>query len=162
MIAMNDPQPAIAPTVRRARSDDASAMAELVRAAYRPYIERMGTEPAPMTDEYAKVIREEEEWVAECAERLVGLLVLQAQPDHLLLENVAVSPDSQKLGIGRLLLDLADRRAWELRFSEVRLYTNVAMTENLAYYPRHGYHETRRATQDGFQRVFFTKPLQAG
>ena len=101
-----------------------------------------------MTDDYAKVIREEEAWVVECAGRLVGLLVRQAQPDHLLLENVAVSPDSQNLGIGRLLLDLADRRARELEFSEVRLYTNVAMTENLAYYPRHGYHETRRATQD--------------
>jgi len=114
-----------------------------------------------MTDDYAKVIREEEAWVAECAGRLVGLLVLHAQPDHLLLDNGAVSPDSQKLGIGRLLLDLADRRARELGFSEVRLYTNVAMTENLAYYARHGYHETRRATQDGFQRVFFTKPLYA-
>ncbi len=115
-----------------------------------------------MTDDYAKVVREDEAYVVECAGRLVGLLVLQARPDHLLLENVAVAPDTQKLGIGRLLLDLADRRARELGLSEVRLYTNVAMTENLAYYPRHGYHETGRATQDGFQRVFFTKQLHGG
>jgi len=33
------------------------------------------------------------------------------------------------------------------------------MTENLAYYPRHGYRETHRAAQDGFERVFFAKPL---
>jgi hypothetical protein len=33
------------------------------------------------------------------------------------------------------------------------------MTENLAYYPRHGYAETHRAEQDGFRRVFFTKHL---
>jgi hypothetical protein len=31
------------------------------------------------------------------------------------------------------------------------------MTENLAYYPRHGYTKTHRALQDGFQRVFFRK-----
>jgi hypothetical protein len=31
------------------------------------------------------------------------------------------------------------------------------MTENLAYYPRHGYAETHRAEQDGFSRVFFRK-----
>ncbi len=33
------------------------------------------------------------------------------------------------------------------------------MTENLAYYPRHGYAETHRAEQDGFRRVFFRKRL---
>jgi hypothetical protein len=33
------------------------------------------------------------------------------------------------------------------------------MTENLACYPRHGYAETHRAEQDGFNRVFFRKPI---
>jgi hypothetical protein len=42
---------------------------------------------------------------------------------------------------------------------EIRLYTNEAMTENLDYYPRRGYRETHRATQDGYQRVFFSKAL---
>jgi hypothetical protein len=41
-----------------------------------------------------------------------------------------------------------------------RLYTNAAMTENLAYYPRRGYIETHRAAQDGFHRVFFRKPVR--
>jgi hypothetical protein len=35
------------------------------------------------------------------------------------------------------------------------------MTENLTYYPRHGYTETHRAEQDGFRRVFFSKRCQA-
>ena len=39
------------------------------------------------------------------------------------------------------------------------IYTNAAMTENLAYYPRHGYTQTHRAQLDGFQRVFFRKRL---
>jgi hypothetical protein len=42
---------------------------------------------------------------------------------------------------------------------EVRLYTNEAMTENLDYYPRRGYRETHRATQNGYRRVFFSKIL---
>ena len=33
------------------------------------------------------------------------------------------------------------------------------MTENLAYYPRRGYRETHRSTQDSYHRVFFTKIL---
>lgn len=54
---------------------------------------------------------------------------------------------------------LAKERARSLHLSEIRLYTNEAMTENLAYYPRHGYAETHRAEQDGFQRIFFRKRL---
>ena len=112
-----------------------------------------------MTDDYAAAISHDEVWVAERDSTLVGQVVLSLREDHLLLGNLAVAPGAQRLGIGKLLLDLADERARAAGLSEVRLYTHVAMTENLAYYPRHGYQETHRGTQDGFQRVFFTKPL---
>lgn len=65
------------PTVRRAKDADAQAMAELARSAYALYVAPMGREPAPMTDDYVTVVRDEEAWVAEQAGRLVGLLVLQ-------------------------------------------------------------------------------------
>ena len=60
---------------------------------------------------------------------------------------------------GRRLLQRAERDAIEQGLSEVRLCTNEAMTENLVYYPRHGYRETGRAIQDGYRRVFFSKSL---
>ncbi len=150
-------QPGLA--VRRARSGDTSAMSRLARAAYTPYVARIGREPAPMTVEYDAVIDTAEVWVAERAGNLLGILVLRWYDDHLLLDNVAVSPDAQRSGVGRRLLDLADQRATGAGLREIRLYTNAAMTENLAYYLRHGYRETHRATQDGFERVFLTKPL---
>ena len=136
-------------------------MTELARSAYAPYVARIGREPVPMTDDYAAAIGhgEVEVWVAEREETLVGLLVLRPCKDHLLLENIAVAPNAQKLGIGKLLLDLAEERARGAGLSEVRLHTNVAMTENLVYYPRHGYREAHRGAQDGFHRVFFTKSL---
>lgn len=142
-------------TIRRASDADTQAMAALARAAYAPYVGRIGREPAPMTDDYATVIHDTEAWMAEQTGRLVGMLMLRAHDDYLLLENVAWA---QKLGIGKLLLDLADERARQAGLREVRLYTTLVMTQNLAYYPRHGYHETHRATQDGYQRVF-TNPL---
>ncbi len=46
-----------------------------------------------------------------------------------------------------MLLDRAEGDAVELGLSEVRLYTNEAMTENLTFYPLHGYHETGRAVR---------------
>jgi len=146
-------------TLRLAGSDDAAAMRELVEAAYRPYVARIGQRPAPMAADYASIADSGRAWVAEQCGRLVGLLVLVPAGDHLLLDNVAVDPDAQGVGVGSLLLRLAEEQAQTRGFNEVRLYTNVAMTENLTYYPRHGYLETHRATQDGYQRVFFTKPV---
>jgi GNAT superfamily N-acetyltransferase len=86
-------------------------------------------------------------------------VILIAQPGYLLLDNIAVRPDAQGRGIGARLLDLAEDHARCLHLGEIRLYTNQAMTENLSYYPRHGYTETHRAEQDGFHRVYFRKPL---
>jgi GNAT superfamily N-acetyltransferase len=77
--------------------------------------------------------------------------VLVAQPDHLLLENVAVLPAAQGRGIGARLMTQAEDLARSLHFSEIWLYTNEAMTQNLTYHLRRGYVETHRAEQDGFQ-----------
>lgn len=146
-------------TVRLACSDDAAAMGELAAAAYQPYVARIGRRPAPMNADYALIADSGSAWVAERWGRLVGLLVLEPAEDHLLLDNVAVDPDVQGLGVGSRLLRLAEEQAQTRGFNEVRLYTNVAMTENLTYYSRHGYRETHRADQDGFRRVFLTKHL---
>ncbi len=67
---------------------------------------------------------------------------------------------AQGLGVGGRLLRLAEEQALARGLREVRLYTNEAMTENLAYYLRRGYSETHRARQDGFRPIFFTKPLE--
>jgi ribosomal protein S18 acetylase RimI-like enzyme len=134
-------------------------MTELARSAYAPYVARIGREPAPMTDDYCQRHQPRRGVGGRARRDARRLLVLHLCEDHLLLGNLAVSPGAQRLGIGKLLLDLADERARAAGLSEVRLYTNVAMTENLAYYPRHGYKETHRANQDGFQDVFFAKSL---
>jgi N-acetylglutamate synthase-like GNAT family acetyltransferase len=146
-------------TIRPADPDDAGALSELARRAYARYVDRIGREPAPMTEDYLSLVSAGRVWVAEQDDVLVGLLVLELKADHLLLDNVAVRPDCQGAGIGAQLLAFTDNFAREHDLAEVRLYTNEAMTENLAYYPRHGFVETHRATDHGFHRVFFTKRL---
>jgi ribosomal protein S18 acetylase RimI-like enzyme len=146
-------------TVRRATPADIAALQAVAVAAYQGYVDRIGRAPAPMGADYARAVRDGQAWVAVENGQVVGLAVLMAQPDHLLLENVAVLPAAQRRGIGARLLTLAEDEASSLHLSEIRLYTNEAMTENLAYYPRHGYTETHRAEQDGFRRVFFRKCL---
>ena len=146
-------------TVRRAGEADVVVLATVAAEAYRHYVPRIGREPAPMTADYAQAVRSGLTWVAEADGEVVGLLVLVVQPDHLLLENVAVLPSAQRHGVGARLLEFAEGEARARGLDEIRLNTNEAMTENLAYYPRHGYAETRRAEQDGFRRVFFAKRL---
>jgi ribosomal protein S18 acetylase RimI-like enzyme len=99
-------------------------------------------------------------WVLVSGGAVVGALVTEARADHLLLETVAVAPDAQGRGHGRWLLERAERDAVELGLAEIRLYTNEAMTENLSFYPRHGYRETGRAVDDGFRRVYFSKTVR--
>jgi hypothetical protein len=43
----------------------------------------------------------------------------------------------------------------------LRLYTNAAMRENLILYHRLGYQEDDRRGEDGFERVFLSKRLDA-
>ena len=146
-------------TVRRAEAFDVAALTALAGDAYQVYVPRIGRRPAPMTADYAEAVRGGLAWVAAQDGEIVGLLVLAVQPDHLLLENVAVLPSAQGRGIGARLLAFAEQQARALGRDEIRLYTNEAMTENLGYYPRRGYTETHRAEQDGFRRVFFRKRL---
>jgi GNAT superfamily N-acetyltransferase len=146
-------------TLRLAVEADALALRQIAVAAYQHYVPRIGRKPAPMTADYAAAARLGQAWVAAEGGQAVGFIILVPQPGYLLLENVAVVPAAQGRGVGARLLALAEQQARSLRLPEVRLYTNQAMTENLAYYLRHGYTETHRAQQDGFRRVFFRKRL---
>jgi ribosomal protein S18 acetylase RimI-like enzyme len=146
-------------TVRLAAPGEAATLRAIAGEAYQRYVPRIGREPAPMWADYDAVVRSGEAWVAVDQGQVIGLTVLIAQPDHLLIENLAVRPSWQGPGVSSCLLAMAEDQSRRLRVAEIRLYTDVAMTENLAYYPRHGYTETHRAEQDGFRRVFFRKRL---
>jgi GNAT superfamily N-acetyltransferase len=145
--------------IRRAGPGDVDELRAIAAAAYQKYVPRIGRAPAPMTADYTQAVRDRQAWAALEDGQIVGFAIMIAQPGYLLLDNVAVLPAAQGRGIGARLLALAEDQARGLGLREIRLYTNQAMTENLAYYPRHGYAETHRAEQDGFNRVFFRKPI---
>lgn len=147
------------PSLRRAIPSDAASIAELAERAYEKYVARIGRRPAPMDADYAALIGAANVWVLTDADRLAGSLVTCVLDDHLLLESIAVAPEAQGRGYGSLLLRRAEDDAHAAGRTEVRLYTNAAMTENIAMYPRFGYVETHRAGQDGFRRVYFSKRL---
>ena len=144
--------------LRRAVEDDLAAIEAIVEAAYSPYIARIGRKPGPMLDDYRARIAAGQVTVAE-RETLVGLAVLLPHPPKMLLDNIAVHPDAVGVGVGRRLMAHAEVEARADGHTHVRLYTNVAMMENLKFYPRLGYVEVERVREDGFERVYFEKPL---
>jgi len=145
--------------IRPAQPGDAEAAAACVKAAYSPYVERNGKLPGPMRDDYAKVISEREVYVAFIDSAIVGVLVLAKEEEGLLLDNVAVLPAVKGQGIGRALLELAERSAARQGYTSIFLYTQDVMTENLALYAKIGYVEYARRTEAGLNRVYMRKRL---
>jgi len=146
--------------VRPATVTDVPDIEQIVNDAYTPYISRIGRAPAPMTVDYQRLVATTSNAsVLTENSSIVGVIVTVAEPDHLMIENVAVARAAQGRGHGRTLLEHAEQQARSLGLPQVRLYTNAAMTENLAMYPRLGYVEVARRSEDGFERVYFTKDL---
>ena len=143
--------------IRPARPDEAFWVRALVRRAYALYIPRMGKEPAPMLADYGALIAGGEVHVLEEKGEAVALIVIYPKDDALFIENIAVDPVAQGKGHGRALLAFAETEARRLGLKALRLYTNAAMTENLAFYPGLGFRETERREEDGYKRVFFEK-----
>lgn len=130
-----------------------------MRAAYTPYVARMGREPGPMGDDYGALIAAGQVRVLEDELGIVGILVLIPEADALLLDNVALADRARGRGFGRLLVAHAEAEARAAGLQRLRLYTHVLMTENHGLYAHLGFRETHRATQKGFERVFMEKSL---
>jgi ribosomal protein S18 acetylase RimI-like enzyme len=145
--------------IRSATAGDLADIQSCARAAYAVYVERMGKEPAPMIADFASQIELGQVQAALCESSFAGYVVFYCEGDHLHLENVAVVPAHAGKGIGKKLVAYVEQAAREKGLAAVELYTNEAMTENLAMYPTLGYIETERKQQDGFNRVFFRKPI---
>lgn len=145
--------------IRQARDADEAGVVAVVQAAYLPYVEHIGLRPGPLDDDHGQMIRQQQVWLLEQGDAIRAVLVLQPEPQAMLLVNVAVDPAYQGHGHGRQLIDFAEARTRALGLPLIRLYTNAAMLANVALYQRLGYRETHRATEHGFNRVFMHKAL---
>ena len=153
------PAPEAVDVPRAATSLDLPAIEAIVRSAYGPYVARIGRPPGPMLDDYRALVDADRVHVIEHDGSIHGLVVLIPQPGAMLLDNVAVAPAAQGRGLGRALLQFAETTAIAAGYRSVLLYTNAAMTENIALYARNGYVETHRATEHGLHRVYMAKAL---
>jgi GNAT superfamily N-acetyltransferase len=125
--------------IKSAVLQDAARIRELTRAAYAKWAALIGREPLPMQADYDRAVREHSIDLLTVDGVLVGLIETVVRRDHLWIENVAVAPDRQSRGYGRLLIAHAERRAAAAGLGEIRLRTNAAFAANLTLYARLGY-----------------------
>ena len=111
-----------------------------------------------MLADFETLIGEGKVWVID-GEPVPGYIVLRAGEGMLFIDNVAVDPMFHGQGHGRVLLDFAEGEAAAQGLATIRLFTNIHMTENRSLYPSMGYREIARRNEDGFDRVYFEKPL---
>jgi ribosomal protein S18 acetylase RimI-like enzyme len=140
--------------IRAATAADVPAIANIVDQAYRHYIARIGKPPEPMLDDYVARVSEGTVWVLEDGAVIAAIIVLLPTSNYLLLDNIAVAPAHQGLGLGRQLLAFAEAEALRRGYREIRLYTHQTMVENQRLYSSIGYEETGRGTEAGYDRVF--------
>jgi ribosomal protein S18 acetylase RimI-like enzyme len=148
-----------APKLRRAEAFDAAAVRELTRAAYAKWVAVIGREPMPMSADYDRAVREHRIDLLYAGDTLAALIETIAQADHLLIQNVAVSPALQGRGFGRQLLAHAEQLATSLGYDEIRLYTNKAFAANLELYGKLGYQVDREEEFKGGVAVHMSKRL---
>ncbi len=110
-----------------------------------------------MDDDHAARIAAGQLHVLVADEAVIGCIALIHEADAMLLDNIAIAPAAQGKGYGRILLNFAEAETLAHVYAAIRLYTNVAMTENIALYARLGYIETHRAVEHGLHRVFMRK-----
>ena len=145
--------------LRAATAADVERITTLVDAAYGHYVERIGTRPKPMRENYAQVVAEREVTVAILDGELAGVVVFGPDEEGLLIDNVAVDPGRQGTGVGRALLEHAEARAREAGYDSVYLYTHELMSENRALYARIGYAEYDARRFGSALVIFLRKPL---
>ena len=144
--------------IRPAVAADVPAAKAVTDAAYHHYIERIGVVPQPMEADHAADVARGRVFVT--GEPVIGLVVLDARPDHLFLDSIAVHPDAHGKGVGGRLLRFVDARARELGLTEVRLYTNALMWENQKIYPKYGYEVLERRVDGPYDRIHYRKRLE--
>ncbi len=143
--------------LRSAMADDATAVNDCVHHAFGHYIERIGRKPGPMLMDYALEIREHQVFVVDDNGQIAGALVLYVKEEGFLLDVIAVEPQWQGQGVGRLLLEFAEAEAQRQGYKNIYLYTHEKMTENQALYSKIGYVEYDRRFENGLAHVYMRK-----
>ncbi len=124
---------------RAAEQDDLPVIKQCVEQAYRPYVARLGVEPAPLHTDYAGHIQKGNVVIAESSDRdFIGILLSYLDGKSLVVDNVAILPAYQRKGALVEICVEVVRLAREAGAETIRTFTNQKLTRNIAMYEKLG------------------------
>lgn len=132
--------------LRIARADDAAALIAILHdtfeSTWRPALTRAAAEAFGAEDRPAKYVGERGHkfWVTDIDGDVVGLCDWQDD----FVNALHVRADHARLGIGRQLMDVAERAIAAAGFPAARLETDTFNTRSQAFYAARGYVEIDR------------------
>ena len=147
--------------IRKGITNDRSQIENIAYRAYKKYIDLLGKKPRPMTANFSKHLKDDCVFVIEDVQKrqLVGYAVVIIKENKYWLENIAVEPAKSKQGFGTQLISYVEDYISKFAL-EYQLYTSVKMYENIEWYKRNGFRESKRMEVEGFEGVYFIKKLK--
>jgi len=109
----------------------------------------------------AEKARAEIAYAVENEGRLAGCIFLRPEADCLYVGKLAVLPSAQGKGIGRRLLDIAEKAACDLGLPALRLETRIELVGNHSTFAAWGFAKTAEKSHPGFTRVTFIEMRKA-
>ena len=144
--------------------EDAGEVLTVQRAAFVSEAAIYGSvDMPPLTQTLSELeaeLRSESGLTARIDGRLVGALRYVEKGALLLIGRIAIAPDMQGEGIGRLLLESAEKASGA---DVAELFTGSLSEANIRLYTSCGYEEHERVPDgDGTEQVFLRKNLRGG
>lgn len=121
------------PTIRISRGE---APAEACAVRRRVFVEEQGVASDEEWDEHDVAGADTLHFVAFADGRAVGCARLRAYGEAAKVERVAVLPEQRRLGLGRVLMEAAERAAGEMGRSRLVLHAQTAV---VPFYERLGW-----------------------
>lgn len=84
---------------------------------------------------------------------IVGCIFCRPETDCLYVGKLAVLPERQGSGVGRMLLSAAERQAHALGLSGLRLETRIELVENHTRFGVWGFEKTAEKRHAGYDRT---------
>jgi GNAT superfamily N-acetyltransferase len=121
----------------------------VLRAAFTPYLARLGREMPPDYYKWLPAsIERGDVFVADESGRVVGVAATEQREAELFLDRLAVDPSKQGTGLGRWLLQRLDEVARSRGDRTLSLVTAEMMDHLIKLYGSHGFEIVHRGPPD--------------
>ncbi|WP_182201277.1 GNAT family N-acetyltransferase [Paraliobacillus salinarum] len=126
--------------IRKAELKDANGLNECMDAAYSKYKDRVNIETLPpLQVDYKDEIANYPVWVIKHNHQVVAGLIMTFSENTATLSNIAIHPNFQNNGLGKKLLNFAEKEAANRGYEEMNLATHTLFRENVSFYQKQGW-----------------------